>query len=314
LTQTSATRLLLGPQRPVSSLGQSVARLALPDGPLACISAGWQEAEGDIDDVRELAGRPLHDLELYQRAEVVQQAHADLRDAYGQRQERLKEQQRLYALRLRHLMIAARDVMRAAGEPNIVAAERRHAIAQLRALDRHHVQRVQTIHDEFDARFGVAHYAPLAEHRTAIEKILDECQALVITGGNVIILLNRMLLFGLGPLLKNRCVIAWSAGAMVLSDQIVLFHDRLPEGRRDAEVLGAGLRLVPRHIILPDANHRVRSKDTVRLSLFCHRFSPYTPAMLNPGSLLRFDDGALTGAEDVRRIKRNGSIGIVHAT
>jgi hypothetical protein len=43
----------------------------LPDGPLAVISAGWQEAEGDIGDVQQFVGRPVRDLTLYQRAEKI---------------------------------------------------------------------------------------------------------------------------------------------------------------------------------------------------------------------------------------------------
>jgi len=313
LTQYKAKRVLLGPQRPGSNLPAAVEQLSLDDGPIAVISAGWQEAEGDIDEVAELVGRPLHDVGLYRRTEELFATHHDLHDAYRSRQERLKEQQRLYRLRLRHLMVATRQVMRSEGDRVVLAAEQRHAVAQLRALDRHHRHRVETIHADFSTHFDQDNFAPIAEHATAIQDILNDCQAVLITGGNVIILLNRLLLFGLGPQLRNRQLIAWSAGAMVLSEQIVLFHDRLPDGRRDAELLGAGLGLIPGYVFLPDAGHRIRKKESLRLRVFCHRFSPNTCAMLDNESLLRFDDVELAAAEAVRRIKSNGAIGLVQA-
>lgn len=289
-------------------------RAALPDGPVAVISAGWQEAEGDIDDVQQHVGRPVRDLLLYQRAEKIFEQHKDLQQAYRVRQERLIERQRLYRMRLRFLMDAARQVMRSDADAALLATEKRHAIAQLRALDRHHLKCVDDIHAEFAEGFGAGSYAPLAEDVAAIRALLDECQAVVITGGNVIVLLNRLLLFGLEVLLRDRQLIAWSAGAMVLSRQVVLFHDRMPEGRRDAELLGAGLGLLPEQVFLPDARHRLRSGDRLRMSLLGYRLAPATCIMLNHDSLLQFAGSTIVAAEEARRITRNGGSNPVATT
>ncbi len=63
-----AEYFLLGPQRPTVNL--DAAFRTLDDGQsIAVVSAGWQEAEGDIDDVHEIIKRPLVDLRLYRRAE-----------------------------------------------------------------------------------------------------------------------------------------------------------------------------------------------------------------------------------------------------
>lgn len=311
---TAATRILLGPQRPHSRLPDALFSAALPDGPVAVISAGWQEAEGDIDDVQQLVGRPVRDLLLYQRAEEVFAAHSELQDAYRVRQERLMGRQRLYRLRLRYLTDAARQIMRADAAPALLATEKRHAIAQLRALDRHHLHCVAAIHEEFADRFSSEKYAPLVDHVAAIRSVLDECQAVVVTGGNVIVLLNRLLLFGLGALLRDRHIIAWSAGAMVLGEQIVLFHDRMPEGRRDAELLGAGLGLLPQHVLLPDATHRLRSNDRLRMTLLGNRLTPKTCVMLNYDSLLKFAGSSIVTAEASHYITRNGGSAAVTAT
>ncbi len=311
---SAVKRILLGPQRPQSRLPDAIFSAALPDGPVAVISAGWQEAEGDIDDVQQLVGRPVRDLHLYQRAEEIFAAHSELRDAYRVRQERLKERQRLYRLRLRYLMDAARQIMRADGDPRLLATEKRHAIAQLRALDRHHLHCVEAIHQEFADRFSTDNYTPLTDSAAAIRNNLDDCQAVVITGGNVIVLLNRLLLFGIEPLLQDRHVIAWSAGAMVLSKQIVLFHDRMPEGRRDVELLGAGLGLLPEQVFLPDARQRLRRSDQLRMSLLSRRLRPASCVMLNDDSLLQFAGTAIVGAEATNYITRNGGSKTVTVT
>ena len=61
-------RILLGPQHPNVNLGDAFAAAELPDGPIAVISAGWQEAEGDLEHVNRSVQRHLVDLRLYQRA------------------------------------------------------------------------------------------------------------------------------------------------------------------------------------------------------------------------------------------------------
>ena len=51
-------RLLLGPQRPVLNLGEAFAEAGFPAGPVAVISAGWQEAE--IEDANTFEGGQGH--------------------------------------------------------------------------------------------------------------------------------------------------------------------------------------------------------------------------------------------------------------
>lgn len=304
-------RLLLGPQRPVTNLGTAIRDAGIADGPFAVISAGWQEAEGDIDDVRQIVGRELVDLGLYSRAETLMTSDPVLRDAYRQRQDSLKELQRLYRLRLRHLTIAARRTLRAEGNPDLVLPEQRHAMAQLRALDRHHLNRVRRILAEFHAEFNGRTYPPIAEQTAEIGALINGCAAVLITGGNVVVTLNRLLLFGLAPWLHQLPIVAWSAGAMVLSETIVLFHDRLPQGRRDAEILGPGIGELPGYVFLPDATHRIREKDTARTGAFCRRFAPDTCTTLDSGTSLTFRGNTLVGASDARRITTRGGFAAV---
>jgi hypothetical protein len=300
--------ILLGPQRPITNLGAAIVEAALPDGALAVISAGWQEAEGDIDDIKAIVERPLVDLRLYQRAEEVFAAAPDLLSAYRARQDRLQALQRLYRLRLRRLLSAARQMLRAHQEPSLVETEQRHAIAQLRALDRHHMGRIDSVHSEFDGAFDMVTHELLARHVAEIRGLLEPVETVVITGGNVAVLINRLRLFGLGELLAGKNLVAWSAGAMALSEHIVLFHDNLPQGRRNPEVFGSGLGLVKRHAFFPNARTRLNSSDRVRMQLLGRRFAPVACVTLDSGAVLRFTGGRIAAADGARQVTERGKL------
>ncbi len=89
-------------------------------------------------------------------------------------------------------------------------------------------------------------------------------------------LLNRLRLFGVGRADRRASrSFAWSGGAMVCGERIVLFHDRPPQGRGNAEVLDAGLGLVPGMVLLPHARRRLRPRRPAsRLQLLARRFAP----------------------------------------
>lgn len=307
MTVAAPVRILLGPQSPAQNVGAAVSRL--PEGPLAVISAGWQEAEGDLDELAALVGRPLEDLRLYGRVEEVTAQDPVLVDAIRQRQDLLVDLQRLYRLRLKQLAVAARRVIEAEGDADLLMAEQRHAIAQLRALDRHHLHRSQSIWSRFHATYNTDSHPLLARHARELQEVLRRCAGVIITGGNVAVLVNRMRLLGLGGMLGDSHIVAWSAGAMVLTERIVLFHDRSPEGRRDAEVLGAGCGIVPGYVVLPDANRRLRTRDRLRIGLMSRRFAPDVCVALDCGSEIVVDDAALRSAAGARQLRHNGHFG-----
>ena len=64
---------------------------------------------------------------------------------------------------------------------------------------------------------------------------------------------HRMRLFRLSNSLLDKPVIAWSAGAMVLGERIVLFHDTPPQGSAWAEVMEQGFGLLPDLVPRPHA-------------------------------------------------------------
>ena len=305
---TTPRRLLLGPQRPTVNLRHALAASDIEARSLAVISAGWQEAENDIDDVRSIVGLPLTDLCLYGRTERLLHELPDFAADYRLRQDRLQEQQRLYRLRLKQLAIAARHTLRATGDADMLAAERRHAVAQLRALDRHHLKRTASLQKQFTKAWNADTVHAIAQHRREIVDILEATDGVIITGGNIAVLMNRLRLFGLADLLADRHIIGWSAGAMVLAERIVLFHDRMPQGRREPEVFGAGLGLVPGHVILPDPSERLRQRDKPRIGLMARRFAPDACITLDSGASIEFHGDTLTAAVDAGRLGKKGQV------
>lgn len=306
-------RILLGPQRPHINLNSAIQQSGIGDAPIAVISAAWQEAEGDIGDIQRLVDNPLHDLGVYQRANSVFDADEALLSAYRARQDQLIEQQRMYRLRLRQLTIAAREILRLQGEVTAVAEERRHAISQLRALDNHHLRQLRKINTRFDEQFDTEHHQLLADNVAALKAQMSQCETVLITGGNVVVLMNRLRLFGFDSLLRDKNIMGWSAGAMVLCDRIVLFHDRMPQGRRDPEVMSEGLGIIAGTVLLPDARGRLRKNDAIRSSLFSRRFSPATCLTLNNGALLRMQNEKVISSESVQHLSREGKFARVKA-
>ena len=99
-------------------------------------------------------------------------------------------------------------------------------------------------------------------------------------------------IFDLAPLLMEKPIIAWSAGAMAIADRVVLFHDSPPQGAGVAELLDFGVGLAPGQIYLPHARHRLRLDDPDRVRLLARRFRPATCVPLDEGDRLERLDGA----------------------
>ena len=268
--------VLLGPQRLAPTLVDAFDSLKVA-GPIAAITAGWEERE---DEDRELGahlrGRTVN-LRVHARAEEIYERDPELRSAMLERHETIRKLRDIYRLRLGHELDAARELLRRPdlnGDGAILEPERAAAIDAVRALDAHHRERVAEVHAAFEASWRPAEREDVVRHREEVADVLAETSALGVAGGHVNILLNRMRLLGLPGLAAKRPIVAWSAGAMVLGEQIVLFHDSPPQGAGNAEVLEPGLGLFRGVIPLPHARRRLRLDDPMRVELFARRFSP----------------------------------------
>jgi hypothetical protein len=272
--------VLLGPQRWEPTVGEVVADLGLA-GPFALITAGWQEREPEDDELRAAIGGTAVNLGLYALAEQLMQGDRELDLMLKERQNKLRELQDLYRLRLAAATQAARKLLAMKGDEALIGPERESALEALRSLDRHHLGRVTQIQREYDERVRLSEREAVARQREKIVQQIHDCEAVLIAGGHVAVLLNRMRIFGLEPVLHQKPVVAWAAGAMVASDRIVLFHDSPPQGPGNAEVLDRGFGLCHGVLPLPHASNRLRLDDPARVALFARRFFDLRPVALD---------------------------------
>jgi hypothetical protein len=301
-------RAMLGPQRLSPIVGPVLDQLGLAGASVCTVTAGWQEREAELSELQHHLGCRTLDLELYRRAEDVFTADAGFRRSYRERQRLLKELQRLYRRRLAHANAAYTEMMREAGNDMLVQNARRAALRSLRTLDRQHLRRIEAIHGTFLRTAHPQAHPGIQSHREEIEAIIAHSGAVLIAGGHVEILLNRLRLFDIGPFLADSNVVAWSAGAMALADRVVLFHDHPPQGAGIAEVSDRGLGLFPGVVPLPHAGQRLRLNDPQRVSLFARRFAPEQCVTLDGGASLIWRDNELVECSATFRLTRQGSL------
>jgi len=288
-----AVQIMLGPQSPRANLKNAIDSLSF-NGPIVTITAGWRDSEAETDELQAEIGIPIEDLHLYHQAEKIFALEPELHALQRNRQDKLLELQRLYRIRLTPSMAAARKLLREKGEPDLLRLEQRAAISQVRALDRHHVRRILAIHQDFDTRRAALVISGAATLRRTIQRKVADSALVLIAGGHVAVLINRIRLFRLADVLAQKPIIAWSAGAMVLGERIVLFHDDAPQGKRDAEILDTGLGIVKNIIPLPQAKSRLDWSNRTRMALFSRRFAPAICCTLDNGSMIQLENSKIT--------------------
>ena len=280
--------ILLGPQRR-PTLDAVVRSLGLADGPIATVTAGWQEREPYDGELNALLERRGSGLGLYRRWLDVQEQDPEFAAAERALQRILDELADLYLLRLDYALQAVYALQHRPGVPAEAVAE---AVEGVQSLDAAHLVRVNEVRGEFFDRVRPHDRRVIASHRLAVAGLLGEAAALVIAGGHVGVLADVLHLFNVAAALPTGAVvIAWSAGAMALADRIVLFHDRSPLGPGHSEVYGSGLSVVRDVVLLPHARARLLLDDTPRMAVFAQRFAPALCLPLEAGTRV-----ALSGA------------------
>jgi hypothetical protein len=296
---------LLGPQRR-PTLDRVVHSLGV-DGPIATVTAGWQDREAEDTELAALLDGRAENLRLHARwLEVL---HSDQEYARVEREHRsvLDELQQYYVVRLDHALQAAADVaQRPDGHPRTRAMAVEDALATVRLIDATHLGRVRELHDAFLEAWHPEERDVIATHRAEVRDVLSRATCLVVAGGHVGVLLRVMRLFGVGALLPPR-VIAWSAGAMTLAERVVLFHDRVAQGTAQTEMFDEGLGVVPGLVLLPHARRRLRTDDLSRMSLLARRFEPALCLVLDDGVRLDLGEAGSLPAE-ARVVEASGRI------
>lgn len=286
--------VLLGPQFHQPTAGAALAELG-EHGPVATITAGWQEREADDEALdRQLGGRSVS-LQLYERAHRVWEADPELFAEHQAMQTDLRLLRKLYNRQLEPAADAWVGLMETEGPQRLVAPEREEALAAIQRLDAHLLHRTVSIRGDFEARVGLLDRPSVAAEREQIADALDGVSAVVIEGGHIAVLLNRIALFGVANLLAGKTLVGCAGGAMALCRRVVLYDDSPAIGRGHAEVALPGLGLAPGVVALPDAVSRLRADDPRRMQRLALRLTPEACALLDPGARLVWDGDAWAG-------------------
>lgn len=304
--------VLLGPQRLKPTLVEAVDAVGV-EGAVAAVTAGWQEREDEIDELSAHLRRPTVNLRLHQRGEDVFQRDPELFLAYGDLLDRKRKLQDLYRVRLAFEKDAVRALLASTTDADLLEPEVASALDGVRELDRHHRERLTRIRAAFDAEWRPEARPVVAEHREELAEVLAGCDALALAGGHVSVLLDRLRLFGVAELSGSMPVFAWSAGAMVAGEQVVLFHDSPPQGAGNAEILDDGLGLCRGVLAFPHARRRLRTDDAVRVSLLARRFAPLRCLAMDDHARVDFDAEGQATVRLARELRPDGSVAEVVA-
>lgn len=300
--------VLLGAQRFDPTLGAAVAAQGV-EGRIALITAGWQEREPEDEDLSAHLGGRTVNLKLHARGEQLFREDPELRLAHRERQAALRLRRDFYRIRLEHALEADRAVRHRSAPPDVVAEQVQASTDGVRALDAAYLASCARLHAEFEARWAPGERPAVARHRRELAELVEGCAAVAIAGGHVASLLNRLALFGLSPLLRGKPVFAWSGGAMVVSERVVLFHDHPPQGPGAAEALDAGLGLVPGVVLFPQPEERLDLSRLDRVQDLVRRFAPARCLALPARSHVTFAGGRLAAAEGVQELHADGGHG-----
>ena len=297
---------MLGAQRFEPTLGTVVSKLGI-DGPIALITAGWQEREPEDDELSAHLGGHTINLHLHARGNQLFQSDPDLAAAHRERQDLLRHLQDIYRIRLEHAFMAERDVAAydapAAIRDEVAAA----SVEAIRALDSWHIGHCNSVRADFEQRMNVDTRPEVLRHRAELASLLKGVAAVAIAGGHVALLLNRLQIFGMDELIGDRPVFAWSAGAMAISERIVLFHDDPPEGRVAREVLDTGLGRATGVVVLPEPERRLDLKASERTGVMARRFAPSRCLAFPSRAFAIFQGGHCTETEGVVELAIDGT-------
>lgn len=283
--------ILLGPQRFMTTAGTALRSLGV-QGPVATINAGWEEREDVVDELDAVLGGDTRHLRLYHRTldviakdEHFATAALSFRDSHDALLS-------LYRLRLQHALDAVyavqrrtREAQERTGHPQSGYGALDDAVEGVRHVDAWYAAQLKDLYAELDERAPLDSSEVIGWHRGEIAALLADSVALVMPGGHVGSLLRALRLFAV-TIPAHLPVVAWSAGAMALTERVVLFHDHGPEGASEAEVFDRGLARVPGVVALPHARRRLRLDDRDRCAVLARRFTDQHCVLLDDGTAL----------------------------
>lgn len=263
--------VLLGQQREVPRL-QSVLESWGISGPIGLVSAGWEEDEDDDQWVRDAVDNSIVNSHLYALADDLFQQDPEVIELLRERQDRLRELREINELQTEHLGAVARELWRRLESHAGAVGSLQQTMEQIQAIDQTYLEAISTVIAEYDQRIAPKERASVLDYRAKVLGRLQDCQALLIAGGHVGVLLNRLNLCRLLQHIQLP-IIAWSGGAMALGERVYFYDQFLPHTKREIELSRRGMGLFTGVQVFPRANQRLLVHDPRELGLLARRLT-----------------------------------------
>jgi Peptidase family S51 len=296
---------LLGPQRFLTTAG-TVVRSVAQEGTVATVTAGWQDRESADDELHEVMAGRSRNLELYRRlVEVIETDDHFAAQALAHR-DAMDELAGIYSVRLQRALESVYVVARRPARHDIADSAFADAVRGVRDIDAWYLRSVDQLYGELQTAAPPESSEPISRHRAEVAELLRDASVLAVAGGHVGILLRCLRLFEAAP--RDLPVVAWSAGAMAMTERVVLYNDVGPQGVQGAEVWDRGAGRVRDVVAMPHARRRLELDDPVLTRTLVRRFAPAACLLLDEGTQVEVGgDGRVP--DDARVLTETGAPG-----
>ena len=298
---------MLGPTADSRPVAAEVAGLDI-DGPVALVTAGWEEAERNDADLDRALGGGTRNLGLYGRRLDIMDCDPEYAAADRALRAAVADMREVYLVQLRYALRGVDAVRQHAAKARRLAGdELDEAIETVRNLDQRYATRLLEAHDEFYAAVPPHEREVIAAHRAEVAAIVAECAAVAVAGGHVRVLTESLHLSNLGAVLGDRPLIAWSSGAMAVCERVMVVDDHDLAERSD-EVLDAGIGVVHGVVPIVAAARRLRAEPRNRLAVLARRVAPRVCVLLDEGDRLPCDADGVPDFQLARVVAPDGTV------
>jgi hypothetical protein len=302
-----STTVLLGPVGDGTAVASELAALAV-EGPVALVTAGWEEAERSDAELDRVIGGGTRNLGLFGRRLDILDKDTEYATAESALRAVVGDMREIYLVQLRHALRAVAAVRQhAAKARRLAGGELEDAIETVRSLDERYAARLAEAHGDFYAAYPPHDRDSIAAHRAEVAEIIDGCAAVAVAGGHVGVLTDCLHLANVGAALGDRPMIAWSSGAMAVAERVLVVDDHDLAGRPD-EILTAGIGVVQGAVPLPAARRRLRIEDRNHLSVLARRVAPRVCVLLDEGDRLPCGEDGVPDFQLARVVAPDGTV------
>jgi hypothetical protein len=297
----------MGPIVDTEAVAAELAALQV-DGPVALVTAGWEEAERNDAELDRAIGGGTRNLGLFGRRLDIMDRDPEYAAADRALRAAVADMREVYLVQLRYALRGVEAVRQhAAKARRLAGGELEEAVETVRALDERYATRLLEAQHDFYSSVPPHEREVIADHRAEVAAIVDECVAVVVAGGHVRVLTDCLHLSNLGAVLGDRPLVAWSSGAMAVAERVMVVDDDDLADRPD-EVLDAGIGAVRGVVPIVAAGHRLRPDNRNHLAVLARRVAPRVCVLLDEGDRLPCDPDGVPDFQLARVVAPDGTV------